>query len=666
MAGAGLELDLPDGATLLRSQGSGTGLESAVLALGDDRLRVRVVSGVQAAKAKALVDEERTLLEDLFGDRQAPYPGQLTNTLRCPETYHPQEVRPLGGALELLTLQANDRLGFGGCAADLLRYRATVGFFHDAQAKRLIKLEYFAALESDQGQGAKLLATLDLATPQPGTAPAPVTEGRIDWTQRFAPDADADPICEGCNLLVISLDIFRADHMECLGHDKATSPRMCEMIEHGTLFENFIVHAYQTPVSQMSLFTGKYPSSSGFVSFTSVLDKDVQTFPEALQSAGYHTVAMGSSFEVMSDMSKGMDGKKPRFKRDDLNPGLSFGRGFDRFIFTGNRNVPTDAIPWLAEHGDEQFFLWLILGSLHWPYGHQGDPAKRDMFDPPGYDGPLAKEKRLHFPVVSRIYKDRFYPRRSDEVVILDDQDSAYINARYDYGLWSVDEFIGDLLDSMAPEVLQNTVIVLHGVHGEDLGEHGYFGHYDIYDTEVRSIAIVLNPKHRVEGQRIEELIEGVDLSPTLLDVLALPPMQGVDGESVSKVFITGKGDPDKIAYFERIPLWEEIFRHRSQMPRPYLAQVGDALDAGIFGDTGLRTQRWKLLHRKARQVETQVSWYGWLSGEPVVRTEWQLYDLQADPDELVDVSAAHPKVLADLQAKLLAWESKHNVVDPP
>lgn len=478
----------------------------------------------------------------------------------------------------------------------------------------------------------------------------------IDWDGRLAADADDDPSCKDCNVLMISLDIFRPDHMPCLGYPQNTTPFMCEMAAQGVLFENFIVHAYQTPISQMTLFTGRYASSNGFVSFASLLPDDVPYFPEQMKRAGYQTVALGSSFEVMTDMSASESARR-RFSRKGLNPGLSFGRGFDRFVFTGNRNLPTDGITWLADHGDQRFFMWMILGTLHWPYGSQGDPALRDMFDPPGYDGPLSHLRSLNFDVLSRIYDGRLY-KEDGTYVALDDQDAAFINARYDFGLWTVDQFIGELLASMSPELMQNTLILLHGVHGEDLGEHGYFGHYDIFDTEVKSSLIVLNPRHRAKGVRIKEQVEGVDLAPTVLELLDLPALPGVDGESFVGALRDGRGDPERIAYFERIPLWEDIFRHKGGMPPQFVAKVTELLDSRVVGDTGLRTLHWKLLHRKAREVEAQVSWLAWLSGQPMERQEWELYDLQTDPDEQVNVAEQHPEVLAELQAHLLRWEA--------
>ena len=101
----------------------------------------------------------------------------------------------------------------------------------------------------------------------------------MDWSDRYAADAGDLPECPGCNVLMISLDIFRPDHMKCLGASKDVAPNICAMGKAGTFFENFIVHAYQTPISQMSIFTGRYPSSSGFVSFASTLDPNIPTFP---------------------------------------------------------------------------------------------------------------------------------------------------------------------------------------------------------------------------------------------------------------------------------------------------------------------------------------------------------------------------------------------------
>lgn len=487
---------------------------------------------------------------------------------------------------------------------------------------------------------------------------------QVQWGGRLAPDAtDLDAACPGCNLLLVSLDIFRPDHMPCFGYEQPTTPYICELAEHSVVFDNFIVHAYQTPVSLMSMLTGRYPSSTGFTHFGAVLPDEVAYFPETLKDAGYTNVAMGSSFEVMSDMSSYAKGSL-RFRKDGLNPGTSFGRGFDRFVFTGNRNTPTDAYAWLARPPAGKFFLWLVVGTLHWPYGAHGDPALQDRFDPPGYDGPLAGQK-LGFEVVSRIYDDKWWPDLGGSPTPLGPADTAYINSRYDFGMWTVDEFVGELLASMPEDVMQDTLIVLHGVHGEDLGEHKYFGHYDVFDTEVRSTLMVLSPKRKAEGTRITSQVEGVDLGPTLLDLLGLPALPGALGRSAAPDIRANGGDNERPAFFQRIPLWEDIFRYRTDMPPDYVQRIDPILDRAVVGDTGIRTLRWKLIHRRARDIEAQVSWWTWLAGVPIQRPEWELYDLVADPTEQVNVADREPAVTAELAAQLLAWEARVGADQP-
>ncbi len=132
-------------------------LVSGLYALGDDRLRLRVTAGLGPGEAAALALQERALIEGLFEDHQAPYPGALSTTLRCPDELRPAEVEPRGGALFLLGLQANDRLAFGGCAEDLLHYRATVGAFQDGGGTLLIRIEYFEPKDEINSRGPDVL-----------------------------------------------------------------------------------------------------------------------------------------------------------------------------------------------------------------------------------------------------------------------------------------------------------------------------------------------------------------------------------------------------------------------------------------------------------------------------------------------------------------------------
>jgi len=154
---AGLHLALPPEAVLLRRVEAQGDLSEAVFTLGADRLRVRITPDLEPGGARELVEEERYLLDDLFEDRQAPYPGQLTNTLRCPARFRPKALDPPEQALDLVTLFANDRLGYGGCSLDLLRYHASMGFFYGESSGRLYRIEYFSDLEDPHDAGLDLL-----------------------------------------------------------------------------------------------------------------------------------------------------------------------------------------------------------------------------------------------------------------------------------------------------------------------------------------------------------------------------------------------------------------------------------------------------------------------------------------------------------------------------
>ncbi len=157
LATVGATIELPDDARVLRARESGGKLLTALISSTEDRLRIRVSEGIDRAQALKLVRESRAMIDNLFADRQAPYPGQLSHTLRCPERFLPAEVVAKGNALVMLRLFANGRLAFGGCSEDLLRYRATVAFFYDEPRERLFRVDYFAAKERTSDPGADVL-----------------------------------------------------------------------------------------------------------------------------------------------------------------------------------------------------------------------------------------------------------------------------------------------------------------------------------------------------------------------------------------------------------------------------------------------------------------------------------------------------------------------------
>ncbi len=156
LADYGVRLDL---SATLDSRTELPGHTTLLATSGADRLRVAVTTDLAPADAPARVAELQAVIDNLFGDRQAPYPGQLSNTLQCPEEYKPEALPRGTWADAMIGLYANDRLAFGGCSEDLLRYHATVGIFYDPHTRRLFQVEYFASLDGADDRGPAVVAS---------------------------------------------------------------------------------------------------------------------------------------------------------------------------------------------------------------------------------------------------------------------------------------------------------------------------------------------------------------------------------------------------------------------------------------------------------------------------------------------------------------------------
>ena len=162
LASITVEVALSESAVVERADLESDQLVHMVIVDGADRLRLRVTHGLDELGAQRRLDEARGVLFAMFGERQAPYPGELSNTLKCPDVYKPVEHTPKGDATHLIRLYANERFGYGGCNADLLSYRATVGLYYDADSQRLLQAEYFSPVDAALDKGPERLSKLVL------------------------------------------------------------------------------------------------------------------------------------------------------------------------------------------------------------------------------------------------------------------------------------------------------------------------------------------------------------------------------------------------------------------------------------------------------------------------------------------------------------------------
>lgn len=517
-----------------------------------------------------------------------------------------------------------------------------------------------------------------------------------------------EPNYKDFNVILISIDTLRYDHLGCYGYHRNTSPNIDQLAKRSVVFENFIAQAYFTNISQMSIFTSQYPRESGMVGFKFGKNEFIsKQLPEILKYYDYFNAAFLSSPEFyISQMMMAGKPKAPGITRNNI-----FSESFDVFEPTKiPRQVPEEALEWVEQNKDRKFFLWLPIGTVHWPYAWRVPESLRTMFDPKDYSpfflnykgyGKVNKDL-LSLPMLSRIYMGNFYLNFSP-IYRLTERDKAFIIARYDTGIYYTDLFVGKLLSVLEKNnLMDKTLIIIHSIHGEDLGEHGYFQHYDIYDTEVKNALIIKFPNNLFKGKRISNQVQGIDIVPTLLDYLGIPLHHEFQGQSLFPLIRGTKcRDTSRFAYITRIPLWENAlglsllerlyyrntdfiftklgryllgkFYYRNKNTDYIFTEIEKRKDyrgllkqyCGVYTDRryppydiAIRTNKWKLILRKNKSLLEEISWWGFISNKKISQEEVELYDLEGDPFEQHNVARLYPAVVATLKENLLRWDS--------
>jgi len=306
------------------------------------------------------------------------------------------------------------------------------------------------------------------------------------------------------NVVVITMDTTRADHLSCYGYQQINTPRLDALAQEGVLFEeSFSVQPVTLP-SHCSIFTGDYPFHHG-VRDNNIyrLSDESLTLAEILQANGYTTAAFVSSFilDRQFGLNQGFQLYNDRFLKPKQKGRLPVDR---RAV-----EVSTLASIWLAKHKDSSerkpFFLWL----------HYYDPHAD--YDPPA---PYS---------------------------------NAYPGNLYDGEIAYMDDWIGYVCDELKRfKLWDNTIVVVVADHGESLGEYGEQTHgIFIYRPTTRVPLIIRYPKALPKGVRIVERVSLVDIVPTLLSILRCKPPKTFDGRSLVPLIQGSKKDYPRVIYSE-------------------------------------------------------------------------------------------------------------------
>jgi arylsulfatase A-like enzyme len=313
---------------------------------------------------------------------------------------------------------------------------------------------------------------------------------------------------KGASVIVVEVDALRADHLGFHGYERDTSPNIDRLAAASVRFEWAFSQAGDTAPSQASIQTGLYPTHHGRTRDDLPLPDPVTTLAERLSEAGYRTAAFvdGSGARSGSGMEQGFE------RYDDAGGGLE--------------QVGPRLGSWLDERGSDSqpFFLFLQTREAAAPYDRAPEPFR------------TRYSSRLDNPFEESIAAEmeRAWDARNDSNHrIFDAGELAYLSALYDGSIHYVDAWMGGFVADLRRRGLFDSVLlVLVSDHGQEFGEHGSVMHGKLFATVTRVPMLLKLPGSAIRSG-VDAPVETTDLVPTLLDALALPVPEGLDGASL-------------------------------------------------------------------------------------------------------------------------------------
>lgn len=340
------------------------------------------------------------------------------------------------------------------------------------------------------------------------------------------------------NVLFVLIDTLRADRLGSWGYERNTSPTLDRLAATGIRFGRHLAQSSWTKCSLASLWTGLYPARSGVTRFDHVMSSEAVLPAELFRAAGYRTAGIYRNGWVAPNFgfSQGFEvyhKPKPRPllpSEKRVNPTLSV-EGTDV-------SAVESATAFLRAYAEERWFLYVHLMDVH-EYVYDEASASFGNSYSDVYDQSILRLNRVLDQLIQHIWRDRALASR--------------------------------------------TLIIVASDHGEAFRERGFEGHARNIYPEVTEVPLLLALPFRLEpGIVIEERTQNVDLWPTVLELIGLPPLQPTDGRSLAaQILAASRGEtlnpaPDGFAITHLDRAWGQAQRE----PEP---QVGVALGEHRF-----------------------------------------------------------------------------------
>ncbi len=341
-----------------------------------------------------------------------------------------------------------------------------------------------------------------------GGCPGPSKEGAVP--PKTPPRAAGNRL----NVVLVTIDTLRADHLGAYGYGRATSPRIDALAANGAIFEQAYTYWPKTRGSFVALMTGRRASQSGYSKTHPLLLDHNATLASVLKEAGYDTIAAVDNANVAASLgyAKGFREYRETWEEAGLKTEM------DR-----TRAITESGLGYLkAATSDRPFLLWLHYVNPHTPYTPP-PPFDTAFMDEAAAEGPSL-------PVVSSVHGG--IPH---QWAVPGKDGLGYYVAQYDGEIATVDAQVGRVLDGLAASAVKDTtLVILTSDHGESLGEHDYFFDHgeNVFDPSMRIPLIVAVPG-AASACRSDVLASTLDLVPTILDAVKVSYPPDLAGQSL-------------------------------------------------------------------------------------------------------------------------------------
>jgi len=436
------------------------------------------------------------------------------------------------------------------------------------------------------------------------------------------------------NVLFIVIDAVRSDSLGCYGHSQSISPTIDKIARNGVLFKNAFCSINCTEPSLTSMFSGRYPASTGFYKHGErVLKSDVQKLddldflPEILHSLNYKTMAVdwlgrwhSRGYDYYSGGLKGQirwSLKKYMAKFPQL--AIKFIRSLSKqkTIRPDNASRVTNrALKLIENNQNDNWFLFLHYWDTHTPYRPPNKHINKDYLNVREFEEIGTINEKIN----NQGWRDYFDFRLDGAKNIKD------VISKYEGSISYVDSEIGRIVKKLEKlQILDNTLIVITSDHGESLIEHGiYFDHHGLYDETIHVPLVISYPNKLPKNKIVDGFVQHIDLVPTILDIVNCATKDTkLDGFSLLPLIFGTKTKVRNSIFVE-----EEYTQRKSS----------------------IRTDKYKYIYSSSEKSAT-CKYCGIMHGDLE-----ELYDLKNDAHETNNIIHEKTDEAAALKKELFDW----------